>query len=401
MYVFDALRQPSGQAAPGEESEFRLLCSGTLYRGAVQTYDWTKSDVCRVLLRGRVILFVTSRPLDSYPQELMLRMSVQSVKEEYGRSGTGSRSAKSFTPHAEVAADMAALLTLLLRRLVVVHSQVRVFPPKEVLEGYGLPDWPWPLAPRDIVKVWRRRPFGILTNPDGSTEIEDHGPAPVAVDSEWLERVLGALPSLAESNAILACARLYAQGMQLIEERPDISYQLFISAAETLAGVALAGFSPTDDEKVKAKPLIFARAKKLGLRAIDARDLAVLATEGMGWHIKKFVRCLHEFTDDRIWTKDDLFLAPAPFLPTKQTFTKALKAIYSARGAALHAGEAYSESVSIGTSPNIPVGAFLASLAGEDMLPPVTWFERVVQRAIIVYVESKVPAPPAQERSGE
>jgi hypothetical protein len=53
MYVLDALQESPAASTQGVElGDFRLLCSGILYNGNVVTYDWTKSDVCRSLLRG-------------------------------------------------------------------------------------------------------------------------------------------------------------------------------------------------------------------------------------------------------------------------------------------------------------------------------------------------------------
>jgi hypothetical protein len=45
--------------------------------------------------------------------------------------------------------------------------------------------------------------------------------------------------------------------------------------------------------------------------------------------------------------------------------------------------------VGVGTSAAIPVDAVEAVLSGERVMPPVTWFERVVQLALVRYVESQ------------
>ena len=69
-----------------------------------------------------------------------------------------------------------------------------------------------------------------------------------------------------------------------------------MSAAETLAGEALKDYSPTDDEKVKAKKKVYDRAIQLGVIEAGARDLAIVATHGMAWTSKKFQRCLQLYT---------------------------------------------------------------------------------------------------------
>jgi len=132
---------------------------------------------------------------------------------------------------------------------------------------------------------------------------------------------------------------------------------MFIAAAETLAGEALKEFSPTDDEKVKAKGKVYDRAIQLGLPEAAARELAILATHGMSWTSKKFQRCLQRYTDDRLWEKDDLFITIEPFLPKKVDFERALGDIYHSRSSALHAGRSFPATVGVGTSARIPIDA--------------------------------------------
>jgi hypothetical protein len=85
-------------------------------------------DVCRSLLRGRIVLYVVSQPTDSYPQELALRVPATLVTEEQPAGAKLPRVSKMFSPHREIADDLAALLTVLLRRLITVHSHVRTTP---------------------------------------------------------------------------------------------------------------------------------------------------------------------------------------------------------------------------------------------------------------------------------
>ncbi len=395
MYVLDALRESPADSTWGVElGEFRLLCSGILYNGNVVTYDWTKSDVCRSLMKGRVILYVVSQPLDSYPQELVLRVPATLVTEGQPGGAKLPRVSKMFSPHREIADDLAALLTVLLRRLITVHSHVRTTPTEPVPSASGLQDFPQPIAVVRPGVTWRRRPLGVLTTVDGQRELDDSASAPVAVDVDWLSSRLVALPSMSAAKTIVACARLYSEGMQLIEERPEMAYQMFIAAAETLAGDALKEYSPTDDEKVNAKEKVYDRAIQLGLNEEAARELAIVATHGMSWTSKKFQRCLQRYTDDRLWQKDDLFITIEPFLPKKADFARVLGDIYRSRSSALHAGRPFPATVGVGTSTRVPIDALVAALSHERLLPPVTWFERVVQLALVSYIEEQWGAQP-------
>jgi len=379
-------------AQAGEEiSEFRLLCSGTLYRGKVLGHDWRKSDVCRLVLDGRIVLFNASQPADDYPQELMLRIPVSMVTESTMNAEGVSSVTKFGFPHREVATDLAALLTLLLRRLISVHSQVRILHDSDLSCWLGMQDWPLPVTRAGRIAVWRRRPLGVLTYSDGHQEIDDRSPPPVPVDSTWLKSILSELPDMPDARAIVSCARLYSQGMELIEERADVAYQMFIAAAETLAQAALKGYCPTDDEKVSTKPALLKRAKQLGLTDSDARELCLAATRELSWTSRKFEKCLMQFAAPWIWQKDELYIELEAALPKKENFSEALRFIYRSRSAALHAGEGLAPTAAIGTSPHIPVDAVIAVLSGKMVLPPVTWFERVVQSALCSFIESQRP----------
>ena len=385
MYVLDALR-PQANA---RYSEFRLLCSGCLYRGNVQTGDWMKSDACRLLLSAPAVLFVVSQPLDCYPQELLLRVSIATVRENRRAKDQLTTLGKIFIPNREVADDLAALFTLFLRRLITVHCHVRTTLEEGDDPWHGLPDLPHPIARARGASTWPRRPLGIITHGDGRRELDDSGPAPVPVDASWLSEVLADLPCMPAAKTIVACARLYSQGMQLIEDRPDIAYQLFIAAAETLASEAFKDYSPTDDEKVAVKRPVYDYARSLNLTDQQARELAIVATKEMFWTARKFQQCLERYTDKRLWEKDDLFLIPEPLLPRATEFSENLKLIYRSRSGALHSGTALPASAAVGTGPYVPVDALYAVMAGERVLPPVTWFERVVQLALVSYVQSQ------------
>ena len=156
-----------------------------------------------------------------------------------------------------------------------------------------------------------------------------------------------------------------------------------------MAHEALKGYEPTLDEQVQTKRVVFERARELGLNEAAARDLASLATQGMAWTAKKFVRCLELYTDERIWQTEHLFVEFEPLRPKKADFTQALKLIYRSRSAALHTGESLPATVGVGTSPDIPIDAMGVVFSGEAFLPPVTWFERVVHVALRSFIESQ------------
>lgn len=394
MYVLDALKPNAGS----QQHEYRLLCSGALYNGNVVTTDWTKSEPGRRLLSDPAVLLVVSRPIPAYPQELLLRVSVPVVREMRLPTPKAAGFGKIFIPHREVVDDLAALLTLFLRRLITVHSHVRTIPGSgDQAPWHGLPDYPEPIAQVRGGIVWQQRPLAVVTHGDGTQELDDRAPPPVAVDEAGLSATLASLPSLPAAETIVACARLYSQGMQLIEERAEVAYQLFIAAAETLATEALKGYAPTDDEKVSLKKPVYDRARKLGLSEQDSRELALLAAKGPFWTGQKFQRCLEQYTDKRLWSKDELFLTPEPMLPSESEFAEKLKLVYRSRSGALHTGKSLGATAGVGTSPWVPIDALDPLFSGEQTMPPVTWLERVVQMALVNYTESQRAALKAQQ----
>jgi hypothetical protein len=83
MYLLEFLRQ-AGDWPGTVDVEYRLACSGEFFNRRVETYDWRKSDIARLLLDSPALIFVARRPFDSYPQELCVRMALSSVTEERG-----------------------------------------------------------------------------------------------------------------------------------------------------------------------------------------------------------------------------------------------------------------------------------------------------------------------------
>lgn len=226
MHVLEYLGDPKCERNPKDPlwAEYRLLCSGTLYRDLLG--DWTKSEAARILLDRPLLLFAMSRPFDEYPLELVLQLTVPLI-EEKEQSGIGT-SIFFYHPDEEVALDLAALLSLLCRRLITVagQSNQRHLDHRHVL--FDRQPVPMPLATSMRKVFWRPHPFMIMTSLEGQ-RIQDYNPRPKPVDSRRLTELLLELPRLHHAVSIVASCRLYALALELIHERPDIAYQLLIS----------------------------------------------------------------------------------------------------------------------------------------------------------------------------
>jgi hypothetical protein len=236
MYVLDFLN--GVKFGEGDNSilrattvEYRLGCSGEFFNRKVMTADWRKSDVTRMLLQEPFELFVVSMPFDTYPQELALRFTLDYVTEKSGNSQS------TFLPDEEIVDDLCALLTLLARRVVaIVVKTTEQAEPEHELFGSFSSSRPMPMLPTAQFPAWRRRPLSIITSVHGQ-KVVSHDPPPVGVDPEELGRMLRAFAGSRNADVLLNAAKLYKTAMELIESRPDISYQLLISTAESLSNV--------------------------------------------------------------------------------------------------------------------------------------------------------------------
>ena len=395
MYLLQFLTEATGESAPlhGVAVEYRLACSGELYNRTVSTADWRKSDVTRILLRRPIEIFVASRPFESYPQELCSRFTVRFVTE------TIKNSSATFLPDEDVIEDLCSVLTLLSRRLIS-PAQKTMQRDNDVRPGSSLPaNVPMPILRRPDIAVWKRRPLGILTSVNGQRIVDDN-PPPVGVAPDVLERLLLALPRVAKAQQIIYASRPYRTALEFIEARPDISYALLVSCAETLANAAFMDFDPTDAEKVKAKLAVFKEAVKYGLDESKAKTLAVDACKGDRWARRKFRKFLLEFgSTEELAQKDTLFLVPEPLNPDLKDIEGIFGQIYDARSGHLHAGSPYPATVGVETSFSIDGRHLPALLSLSLELPPAAWFERAVSIAAkrFLFEQTSVTSAPFSE----
>lgn len=251
MYLLDYLRDPEFKKSGGNALavEYRLLCSGELYNGKVETFDWRKGMATRLLLTSPFELTVVSQPFNNYPQELALRFKVQQVTETKGNS------CFTFVPDDEIARDLAAILSLLCRRLITVAAKVRESHPHD-RDNYPAVFRDWPAGFTDSLKLtsWQRQPSSVVYGPKGIEKIIDYNPQPAPVDPTYLKRIFVALANLEHAESIVLSARRYALALELIQSRPEFSYQLLISSIEAIANRVCSSFRPSDDEMRRVKP---------------------------------------------------------------------------------------------------------------------------------------------------
>jgi hypothetical protein len=211
-------------------------------------------------------------------------------------------------------------------------------------------------------------------------------------DSSWLMNLFLALPKLPGASAIVRAARLYASAMEQIESLPEVSYQLFISAVETIAGEALEKWVPDNASMLTSKSGLVSFLTKHEELSRDAADrIALESCKDNRWSNRKFKKFLLDNLDRKeMRVKDDLFIVPDFLIPADADIEKALGEIYQTRSGATHAGYSFPPEASVGPSVWMPVKAISKAINGRRSFPPIGWFERVVNCAICGFIRKQV-----------
>jgi len=376
MSLLSFLKQVGGTAEIRDRSkfEYHLVCSGRLFSGDVLTFDWRKSDATRDLLTEPFVLLIAGRA-DDFPQEIALRFTMGLEERTHSEN---SHSIGYFDE--EIAGDIAALLTVLLRRLVSVGPMVRRQHLTEMMPE-TLRDFPNSVVNRGPYAAWPQHPVVFLHWPDG-IKMRDYNPPSLAVFRRLLKETFLRLPDSPNFESVLKASRLYQAAMEFIQSRIEISYQLLISAVETLATVELKDWTPAVEEVLKNNR-VQQKAIELGLSEQIARQLGLASIAANPWTRRKFVRFIEDRIPEDFWTtQDSLYGNEFSKLlePQRPDFARALNRIYSARSGASHQGEAFPLTSRIGPGPLIRGDVAAAIVYGDNTLqfPPVIWFERVV-----------------------
>ena len=381
MYVLDFLKGPANQSdGDGDRVsfEYRLLCSGELYNAKVETSDWRKSDVACYLCGSPFTLLAVRNPLRHFPQELVLRFNAKRVTEQ------GGMALISFIPDEDIARDVAALLSVFLRRLVTVAGKTRELHPN--IKGSSMDallDRPLPLVNSLNAVHWQAKPLGITWYGEDRPEITDHNPLPCGVDPHEVKESLSGLPDVACAQSFVLSARLYALGLMQMEHDISLSFHSLISAVETIASAALKGYRPSEEDIASKKHSVATLAiKRFGLDSTAARELAIEAAKDISWTAKRFFKFLVDNCGEDVWTEDDVFRIPPLYVPRRDQFEDALKQIYTARGKLTHGGHAFPNSAAFGIHPLVPAKMMLELHPTKPGFPPLVWFERVVNSAL-------------------
>jgi len=181
--------------------------------------------------------------------------------------------------------------------------------------------------------------------------------------------------------------------LRQIEYDAGLAYQSLISCVETISNDVLQQHLPDKAAMIKAKESVYKMASRLGLKQEQCEDLAIEACSGMSWTARKFKKFLIDNIKNDFWEKDDLFQLNELFCPKQSDLESVISTIYAARGGATHGGQPYPSSITIGIGPTFPTSALLNLNLGQPCspaihIPPVVWFERLVNYAINSFIKS-------------
>lgn len=391
MYLLKFLQKTQDRSA-GVNVEYRLACSGEFYNRKVLTSDWRKSDVTRILLDRPFPISVASQPFDSYPQELCVRVTLNTVTEQGG--APSMRGSRTFLPDNDVIEDLCSILSLLSRRLVSPVTKTREIYDDAYAARWHQSEMPMPILHRSKVAAWPRRPATIITSWAGQT-FKSNDPPPVGVDPDALAEFLLHLPGLPNAQDIVHAARLYRSALEFIVDRPDTAYLMLVSVVESLASVAFKNYEPGEAEKLQNCHLALQNcARDMGLNEAQIKALTLAACKQEHWLRRKFIKfCVDYCPAAEIKSQDRVFVILEHLNPPEGELKKAVSRIYDARSGNLHTGDPFPPGVGIGTSPQIKIRDLPLDPVGRPEIPPVPWFERIVSIAARKFLIPSGSAP--------
>lgn len=394
-FLVPFLRNEYGQNTHDEiEVEYRLACSGSIYNGSVICSDWTKSQAARLFATDRFRLIALYDRQDPYPQELSLTFKCRFIEVNWQMGE--SPSTTTFAPHSEIASDLAAALTLFARRLITVSGMVRE---THNCSSSNPVDYPAPIQGKNG-PAWPLKASTIISKPKADLsgvdiELIQHAPEDAGLDQHALERFLKWIGDQPESLAspYLLALRLYQQALRLIHEEVTVSYQLLISAIETIATAAIS--PPAIDEILEKKKRLVSYLGEQGLDKEQVRKAVEADTKGASWNSHRFMKFIQGNIQQNVWSwPDSLYpgnLYLEDFMPRRGELRKMLANVYGLRSAATHSGKPFPDYVSIGLSPFIsdkammqlgPIWPKCDKPKASSYVPPILWFERLVQSAL-------------------
>jgi hypothetical protein len=220
---------------------------------------------------------------------------------------------------------------------------------------------------------------------------------PMALDSQAIQTILKGIAASEDDdvNAALAACKFYQAALSFMEFDRSMAYVSFVSAIECLAGRYYQNEKLAFDQ-VKDfdsfNPIIQELSGIPGASHLPDKLRAQLLEKvyRLRQRFVSFIE-LHLANDFWVIPDADYDEASQKLLPqiAKTDLSKRLKAIYDARSEYVHTGVPFPQYVELGSRDRVPVAvvADLINLPEQKRpVPPVIWFERVVNLVIVEFM---------------
>lgn len=371
------------------DCEYRLLCSGLLSSAGAEL----KSASSRFLLSEPFKWIVASDEWDRYPTNVWPLETVILFRSRGMQRHVGPAQ-HYYPPDDELAHDLAALLTLINRRLITVAGSSSKTSPAMKPEFSSIV-LQTPLMTRMSLKFWQRQPHVIHRRPSDQEAVAvDYNPNPKAIDGGKISEFLRYLPRLKAAKSIVLAARLYAQAMALVHQEPDMAYLLITMAIESVASQAIDGTKTDEEIGASISAEFRACMKRLGANEQQIREAMILAVPSRGRPTFQFRAFAEQYQSEYLYAEDDLFRTGSikQWLPNNETVKAAAKAIYNQRSKFVHEGQPYPASIALGLGARVDSRAFQFDCKKGFEVPPLAWAERLAHVCIMNYWRKEAEA---------
>jgi hypothetical protein len=377
-----------GKANPSADLfEYRFALSGYVFFGDLLG-DYSRSQLGGYLLEEPIRIWKVGHSYEEYPQELAAWFRVPTVETRKKNIHSSE------VPHPQVAEDIAALLTIFLRRLVVTVGSTSVLVTNYPTADYIPKPWPQPLLiEAQKTYSWPRLPLTVRYGEKGP-EYHDNNSAIVPVSHKTLKEFLEAISLHPKADKIIAACRIYHRAMALLFQHTDASYLFFVCAAEAASKLHTADIAQSDEQLLNhpiAKAII-QKIQSLGHSPQEAREIALQIAEP--YRQKKpsgneqFRAFLEKFgaghkDQPPLFNNQILQLFEGERqMPEAEAIDKA----YQARSGFVHTAQPFSAISLLGTSNRISYQAHIDLLIGDQPAPSILWLERIISHSIRNYI---------------
>lgn len=200
------------------------------------------------------------------------------------------------------------------------------------------------------------------------------------------------LPDNLHEAFLLSC-RFYQEALDLLDEKPDVAYLLLVSAIEIF--VARLGMRNTEADFPPNLTAALAAVPEVERQIVVARLLQDRGIE------KHFVKFINEHITHKFWEASPNKLTPAEGRIEPTEIEDLLSRIYDQRSKMVHAGEPLPPNIrnppesAAEIDRGLEVSALGRKWRRDEFLPYVRFFERLVQHALLTFLERQVAANPA------